>query len=217
MRVVTSWSGGKDSCLALHLAKEQGNYPMALLSVMDESGDYSRSNGVHKSVLEAQAKSLGLAIKFVNSSWSDYQDKLTNQLKELRQIYQIEGVVFGDIDTSDHREFNEQICQASGLNVVMPLWGLSRQQVIDDNRRLGIKSKICVVSNKYPIVNLLTKEFVDLDFVQLQDLGIDICGENGEFHTMVYDASLFKDSLNLDLFEIHDLPQVKLAEYRVLE
>lgn len=217
MNVAISWSGGKDSCLALHLARENADIPLVLLSMMDESGNYSRSNGVHKSVLEAQADALGLAIEFVSTSWDDYQAKLTYKLIELHKKLQIEGVVFGDIDTPLHREFNKHICLEANLVPVMPLWNLSRKQIIEYNKQLKIQSKVCVINKQYNCEDLLGQDFNDLDFSQLQDLDIDECGENGEFHTVVYDAPLFKYKLNLSLLETHDLSQVKLAEYRFLE
>lgn len=217
MKDTLSWSGGKDSCLALHLAKENADIPVILLSMMNESGNYSRSNGVHKSVLEAQAESLELVIEFVSTSWGDYQAKLTDKLKGLRKKLQIEGVVFGDIDTNVHREFNEHICREANLVPVMPLWNLSRKQVIEYNKQLKIQSKVCVINKHYNCEDLLGEDFNDLNFSKLQDLGMDECGENGEFHTVVYDAPLFKYKLNLSLLETHDLSQVKLAEYRFLE
>lgn len=165
MNVAISWSGGKDSCLALHLAKDNGDTPLVLLSMMDESGNYSRSNGVHESVLEAQAESLELVIEFVSTSWGDYQAKLTDKLKSLRKKFQIEGVVFGDIGTPLHREFNEHICREANLVPVMPLWNLSRKQIIEYNKQLKIHSKVCVIHKQYNCEDLLGQDFNDLDFI----------------------------------------------------
>lgn len=153
----------------------------------------------------------------MSTSWSDYQAKLTDKLKGLRKKFQIEGVVFGDIDTPLHREFNKHICLEANLVPVMPLWNLSRKQVIEYNKQLKIQSKVCVINKHYNCEDLLGEDFNDLNFSKLQDLGMDECGENGEFHTVVYDAQLFRYKLNLSLLETHDLSQVKLAEYRFLE
>ncbi|MBX9599240.1 MAG: adenosine nucleotide hydrolase [Burkholderiales bacterium] len=210
--IAFSWSGGKDSALALHLALASGLKPQVLLCMVDERG-YSRSNGVSTQILQQQALVLNLPLVLKESSWSNYESNLVEALTEIKHVYNVAQCAFGDIDIVAHRQFEELVCQQSGLSAYLPLWGKSRLEVKNEIIQLGIKSKLSVVSKKYAIDELLGAEYSELDFVCLELLGVDICGENGEFHTLVYDAPLFKQALNIEAGEIYDLEHVYLNRF----
>ena len=211
-KVAISWSGGKDSALALHLALASGLKPQVLLCMVDERG-YSRSNGVSRQILQQQALSLNLPIVLKESSWSNYESNLVDALIETKHTYGVTQCVFGDIDIIVHCQFEESVCQQSGLSAYLPLWGKSRLDVKNEIIRLGIKSKLSVVSKRYALDELLGAEYSELDFAGLEQLGVDICGENGEFHTLVYDAPLFKQALNIEAGEVYDLEHVLLCNF----
>jgi uncharacterized protein (TIGR00290 family) len=213
LKVAISWSGGKDCCLALHLASECGLTPSVLLCMMDDIRDYSRSNGVQKHILEMQAQSLNLPIYFVKSSWEQYQHNLVKALSELKNIYQISGCVFGDIATESHRLFEESVCKDAGVNAYLPLWGKSRSEVKNQIIGSGIRSKLSVINKKFKIEELIGCNYHEIDFSVLTDLGIDICGEYGEFHTVVYDAPLFEFSIKLTPHSKYDLGSVLLCNF----
>ena len=187
--------------------------PTVLLCMMDQYRDYSRSNGVRKQILEMQATSLQIPIYFVKSSWEQYENSLITAMSDLKTIYQIDGCVFGDIDTESHKLFEESICRQSGITAYLPLWGIARNDIKDKILYLGIKSKISVINKSFPIANLLGHDYCDIDFAALAKLGVDICGENGEFHTIVYDAPLFKAFIKLESQNIYNLDGVILNDF----
>lgn len=212
--IAISWSGGKDSVLALHLALASGFKPQILLCMVDERG-YSRSNGVSMQILQQQASALNLPLALKESSWNNYESNLVEALTEIKHAYNVTLCVFGDIDVVVHRQFEESVCQQSGLSAYLPLWGKSRLDVKNEVIRLQIKSKLSVVSKKYAIDELLGAEYSELDFACLEQLGVDVCGENGEFHTLVYDAPLFKQMLNIEAGEVYDLEHVLLCDFKI--
>lgn len=215
-RVAISWSGGKDSALALHLAVANGLKPQILLCIVDERG-YSRSNGVSSQILQQQALALNLPIILKESSWTNYESNLVETLIEIKHTYSVAQCVFGDIHIVAHRQFEESVCQQSGLSAGLPLWGKSRHEVKREIIRLGIKSKLSVVSKKYALDELLGAEYSKLDFARLEQLDVDICGENGEFHTLVYDAPLFSKALNIEADQVYDLEHVLLSDFKIKE
>lgn len=214
-KIVVSWSGGKDSALALHFAVAYGLKPQVLLCMVDERG-YSRSNGISTQILQQQALALNLPLVLKQSSWSSYEFNLIEALTEIKHAYNVTQCVFGDIDIVTHRQFEESICQQSGLSACLPLWDKSRLDVKNEIIRLGIKSKLSVVSRQYSLNELLGAEYGELDFANLEQIGVDICGENGEFHTLVYDAPLFRQPLNIIAGEVYDLGHVLLCDFKII-
>ncbi len=214
--VVISWSGGKDSCLALHVAKQQGINPVVLLCMIDERG-YSRSNGVNSQILKLQASALGLPIILQETTWGNYEQNIIHALTNLQQDYQVSQCVFGDIDITTHYEFDHKICHAAGLEAYLPLWGISRELIKDMILAYAIKSKLVVINKDYLLEDFLTKDYADLDFQQLRNLNVDVCGENGEFHTLVYDAPFFDSALNITPHQVYDLGKVLLRDFKPVQ
>lgn len=210
--VAVSWSGGKDSCLALHIAKELGFKPVVLLCMVDQRG-YSRSNGVNSQILKLQAQALQLPIVFQETTWVNYEQEIVTALTNLKHVYGVRQCVFGDIDVVAHREFEQKICHAAGIEAYLPLWGISRELIKDNILAHDIKSKLVVVSKDFPLAEYLAKDYASLDFEQLRKIGVDVCGENGEFHTLVYDAPLFNSPLKIIPGEIYDLGSVLLCDF----
>lgn len=212
--VAVSWSGGKDSCLALHMAVEHGLNPVVLLCMVDQRG-YSRSNGVNSQLLKLQAQALQLPIVFQETTWVNYEQDMICALTSLKRDYGIAQCVFGDIDIVAHREFEQNICHAAGIDAYLPLWGISRELVRDNILARDIKSKLVVVNKDFPLTECLAKDYASLDFEQLRKIGVDVCGENGEFHTLVYDAPLFNSPLKIIPGEIYDLGSVLLCDFQL--
>ena len=213
MKAVVAWSGGKDCCLALHLAKEQGIKIVALLSMLDETNNCSRSNGVAREILEAQAEQLGIPILYINTGWDNYRQNLLNGLMVLKEKYQIDRCIFGDMDNQAHKNFNDALCKDVDLKSIMPLWGKSRFEVYTLIRKHRIKAKLSVVRKNIGIDNLLGVDYTRLDIFELLEKQVDICGEKGEFHTLVYDAQAFNQPLKIAPKEMHELETVKMLNY----
>jgi diphthine-ammonia ligase len=196
MRVLSSWSGGKDSCFALMKAAEQGLKPSVLLNMMNENGKVSRSHGIPFLVLEQQAKQIGVPLVAVPASWNDYEKNYIAILHDIKKQYEIEGVVFGDIDLEQHREWEEKVCNAAELKAFLPLWQQDRIELVFQMIDAGIETMIVscnVEMGEEYLGKIVTKALA----LELQQKGIDACGENGEYHTLVLNCPLFKEKIIL--------------------
>lgn len=196
MSFLSSWSGGKDSCYAMHIVVSQGLKPSVLLNVLNEYGDRSRSHGIPKEILEAQAQSMGLPIHFFNSTWDEYEKRYIEHLKSLTSTYNLQSAVFGDIDIVSHRQWEEKVSEAANLQAILPLWKQSRKQLVIDMIDFGLEAVI-VSCNQVLGPDFLGRK-VDLTLIEdLEKLNVDVCGEQGEYHTLVINAPLFKEKLNV--------------------
>jgi diphthine-ammonia ligase len=194
---VCSWSGGKDSCFALMQAMQQGYTPKALLNVLNEEGKISRSHGIPSEILQMQASAAGLPIHLISSSWADYESKFTTALKTLQNQYNVSHAVFGDIDLQPHRDWEEKVCSNAGLTALLPLWQQDRKQLVLQMINSGIKT-IIVSCNETLGADFLGRT-IDINCVEdLEKAGVDVCGENGEFHTLVLDCPLFANGIDVN-------------------
>ena len=193
---VCSWSGGKDSCFAFMQAVMLGYTPGVLLNVLNEQGQISRSHGIPYPILKAQADAANIPLHCISSSWDEYEMHFTNALTHLKDKFHLTHAVFGDIDLQEHRDWEEKVCANSGLTPMLPLWKQNRKALVLTMLEAGIESIIVscneLMGEKYigrPITTGLVSE--------LEELGIDPCGENGEYHTLVVDCPLFSSALNV--------------------
>lgn len=197
-RGLCSWSGGKDSCFALIQAIREGYHPAVLLNVLNEEGEISRSHGIPASILKQQADAANLPIKMISSSWVEYQEKFTNALVALKEEYNITHAIFGDIDLQAHRDWEEMVCKKAGLTAVLPLWQQDRKALVIEMIDAGVHAMIVscngAMGEEY-LGQQVTKELVE----QLEKEGIDPCGENGEYHTLVTNCSLFSYPLDIQM------------------
>jgi diphthine-ammonia ligase len=184
MNVVCSWSGGKDSALALDLAVEAGARPQALLTMLGEDGRRSRSHGLARAVLEAQAGALGVPLVTGAASWAGYSD-----LAAVRA--DATACVFGDIDTDGHRSWCRRACHAAGLVAHHPLWRRPRRVLLDELLARGWRATVVTVRADVLDASMLGR-VLDHDLVdEFEAAGVDPCGEFGEYHTVVTDGPLF--------------------------
>lgn len=207
MNTICSWSGGKDSCFALMRATMQGYRLRVLLNVLNEQGKISRSHGLPASVLEAQAAALQTPIRLIASSWNDYEKNFISSLKELKENYNLTHAVFGDIDLQAHRDWEEKVCLESGLKAILPLWQEDRYALVMSMLNAGLKTMIVSCNEKmgpgFP------GRFLDENLInELQILDVDVCGENGEYHTVVVDCPMFNEPISLPASKV-----VKHGEY----
>jgi diphthine-ammonia ligase len=197
MNLICSWSGGKDSCFALMQMNQQ---PTVLLNALNENGEISRSHGLHTSVLQAQAKAMNVPIDFISATWADYTENFIQKLKQLTHKYQLTDAVFGDIDIEPHREWEEKVCQSSNLNCHLPLWQQDRKNLVFSMIEAGIVAMI-VSCNDHLGQDFLGKIINQKTIEELEVKGVDVCGENGEFHTVVLDCPLFARPIDVILGE----------------
>ena len=195
-----SWSGGKDSCYAAMQAIEQGYQLKALVNMMNENGIISRSHGLPFSVLQQQATAMNVPIIATPTSWNDYEMNFTATLSSIKEEFQVETMVFGDIDLQAHRDWEEMVCNKTGMKAVLPLWQKNRKQLVYEMMDSSIESMI-VSCNTAMGENFLGKIITEELIPQLEEINIDVCGENGEFHTVVINCPLFKHKISLPAFE----------------
>ncbi len=197
MKAFVSWSGGKESALSYYQAKKAGIDVSYLLNMISEDGRHSRSHRIPSSLLRMQAKAIGIPIVQCSTSWKDYEEKFKKRIVMLKKEG-IEMGFFGDIDIQKHRDWVENVCKDLGIRAILPLWKEEREKLINDFIKEGFKAIVVVTQ-----ANLLGKEWlerkIDYEFVkELKALGnIDICGEKGEYHTLVFDGPIFKKPIEM--------------------
>jgi uncharacterized protein (TIGR00290 family) len=185
-----SFSGGKDSCLASWRARQAGLDVRAAINVLEETGERNRSHGVSRDLLEAQARALDLELLAPRASWRDYEDRFVATLEELK-ARGFEVAVFGDIDLQAHRDWEEKVCARAGLECHLPLWHEPRIELAREVLRLGFRAIVVCVDSRY-LDDRFCGRLYDEAFIADLPAGIDACGENGEFHTFVYDGPGFR-------------------------
>jgi uncharacterized protein (TIGR00290 family) len=202
MRAAWSSSGGKDSLLALWYARQRGVDVVSMLTMFDETGQRSRSHGISIPMMQAQARSLGLALKTPSASWKNYEAVFVDALKTFKRTGH-EAVVFGDIDLQPHRDWEEKVCAQAELKALLPLWHRDRGELARETLALGFKSIVVCVDHRY-LGREFAGRFYDEAFLADLPANVDACGENGEFHTFVYDGPMFANPLAVTVDEIED-------------
>lgn len=197
MNLLCSWSGGKDSCFAL---MQMAKMPSVLLNVLNEGGQISRSHGLSKEVLLAQASTMGVPIQFFATTWDEYTQKYIQNLQVLTQTYSLSDAVFGDIDIEVHRQWEQNVCDAANLNCHLPLWQHDRKNLVLSMIDTGLVA-VVVSCNDALGQDFLGKIINTETIKQLEAKGVDVCGENGEYHTLVIDCLLFSKPLDIVLGE----------------
>jgi len=203
-RVLVSWSGGKDSAMALWEILKGQHYEVAAL-VTTVTSDYERISihGVRRALLKEQANSLGMVLEEVlipkQATNAQYESSMGAVLSKYH-ARGVSSVVFGDIFLEDLRSYREETLGHLGLQAMFPIWKVETVELAHRFMDAGFKAITTCVDT-----NVLGKEFVgrkyDQDFLQELPNGVDACGENGEFHTFVYDGPIFKEPIRLSLGE----------------
>lgn len=192
MKVMISWSGGKDSCLACYEALQDG-FDVSYLLNMAVDG---RSHGLDRGLIEAQSQAMGISLVQRVVSWSTYEDEFKKVVRELKEKG-VEGGIFGDIDLQEHRDWVENTCAEVGIKAFLPLWKRERGELIDEFISAGFEAVVvCVradVLDRRWLGRRIDKKFVR----ELSKENVDLCGEAGEYHTFVVDGPIFKKRIKI--------------------
>lgn len=200
-KFVASYSGGKDSSLALYHALQSGE-ALVLIVMLEEQGLKSRSHAMSLEVIDAQAELIGLPILKASATWNDYEQQFLSLLSQAKQLG-AETLVTGDIDLIQHAQWNQSVCDRSGLSLVMPLWQKPRLGIVSEFIELGFVSMIVTINLNLGMQVEDLGKILNFEFVkELIARGIDPCGEAGEFHTTLIDGPIFKAPLLLDKGDI---------------
>ena len=200
---VASWSGGKDSAMAYYRAIQSGMTPKRLLTMFQEDEEVSKSHALPLKVVQAQAARLDVPLMIRGAGWDDYEAKFIDAMDECREDGITHGV-FGDIDLEGHLEWVQKTCAKSGIVPIHPLWQEPRRSILEELLAVGFEAVIVVVNtNMMPaeyVGRIFTRQLMD----ELESLGIDSCGENGEFHTIVIDGPIFSSRVPVTFGEVRE-------------
>ena len=211
MKFIMSYSCGKDSTLALHHMTAQGNEPVALLTMVNQDADPSFFHGADYSMLRAYSDALGIPLLPVPTAGETYHLAMERSLKEAAALG-AEAACFGDIDIERNRAWCEARCQSAGLKAVFPLWHRDRGGNVRQLVALGYQCLIKSINNTLLPKSLLGR-IIDADVIAImRECGIDICGENGEYHALVMNGPVFRRPLAYQTGEILDF-----GDYSVIE
>jgi diphthine-ammonia ligase len=191
-----SWSGGKDSAYAFYNRLCQGWRPGPLITMLTEDGERSRSHGIHKSVLEAQAQRIGAPLVVRATTWSDYEDAFIDALREAFALG-ANDCAFGDIDFEENRAWEERVCTSAGMTAHIPLWKVDREDYVARVVADGFRCKLIAIKQGVLPKELLGRE-LDRSLVdELKSYGVDLAGEAGEYHTLLVASPIFDSSVDL--------------------
>ena len=186
-----SWSGGKDSCLAYWKAIGGGFKVNHLLNFIHADSTKSMSHGLDSKLIALQAEAMGLPILQQKVTWDTYEAGFKNALEMLKPEG-VKGLVTGDIYLQEHKDWIDRVCGEVGVIALLPLWGMNSDALLMEFIEAGFKAVIVSVKAKFMGKEWLGKQ-LDKDIAsELNRLGVDVCGEAGEFHTFVYDGPSFK-------------------------
>ncbi len=194
----TSWSGGKDCCLACYRAIASGLQVRYLLNMITEDGQRSRSHGLAAKWLQMQAHAIGIPLLQRQTTSAGYESEFESTLLALKS----EGItvgVFGDIDFNEHRQWIDRVCrEGGGISPYLPLWGESQNKILQEFIGLGFEA--VVVATRADLLGeewlgrKLNSDFL-ADLAKLEN--ITPCGEVGEYHTLVINGPVFQKRMDI--------------------
>ncbi|WP_207635162.1 adenine nucleotide alpha hydrolase [Thermaerobacter marianensis] len=192
--VALSWSGGKDSTLALaRLAADPTVRVEGLLATFNERNGRISMHGVRRELIEAQARALGLPLWAVPlpdpCSNTEYEDRMARAVAALA-ARGIDAVAFGDLFLADVRAYREAQMARAGMTVLFPLWGEDTRDVAERAVAEGVRAVVVCIDPRHLGPEWLGRAY-DRRFLADLPPGVDPCGERGEFHTFVYDGPGF--------------------------
>lgn len=201
--IILSWSGGKDSSMALYELLRQGDYDVTLLTTVTDAYGRISMHGVREAFLEEQAQALGCRLEKVyitpGGSNAEYEEKMAEVMGRYKQLG-VSKAAFGDLFLEDIREYREKNLEQLGMTAIFPLWGRETKELADTFIDLGFQAVITCVDTRVLDADLAGRLF-DREFLANIPGDIDPCGENGEFHSFVFAGPIFKQTIDFSIGE----------------
>ena len=203
MKVIASWSGGKDGCFACHKALAQGYEVSYLVNFISREFRKVSFHGTRARLISQQAKAIGIPLVqyTVPPDMTLYEQIFKKAVSSLKRKG-VEGMVFGDIYLQEHKDWVERVCGELGIIPIEPLWGMATERVLNDF--IGANFEAVVVTVKGSIFDrewlgrrIDNSFLVDIKHLA-QEKELDICGEQGEYHTLVVDGPLFRKRVQVE-------------------
>ncbi|MCM3091605.1 MULTISPECIES: Dph6-related ATP pyrophosphatase [unclassified Cytobacillus] len=214
-KVVLSWSGGKDSCMALDVLIKQGYEVACLLTTVPKEIGRTFGHGEKQELIQLQAKCLSIPAEFIYCTFENYSERFVSDLRKIKDTYGITGIAYGDLYLDGHREWGEKTAAEAGLDAIYPLWMEEKDSLkaLRAFAESGYKAKVIRVREDVLDNSWLGKE-LDHDFLsKIEAEPVCPMGESGEYHTFVYDGPLFSKSIQLVLPEVIQLETTKKLEF----
>ncbi|GGA73266.1 hypothetical protein GCM10008015_12340 [Flavobacterium palustre] len=204
-KALFNWSSGKDSALALCKILQNPEFEInCLLTSVNQQYQRISMHGVRVELLEQQAQSIGIPLEIMQipemPTMEAYENVMQQTLEKLKQRG-ITHSVFGDIFLEDLRKYREDKLASMGFEGIFPIWKIPTKELIQEFIALGFKTIVVCVNERY-----LDKSFVgrviDQQFIDDLPDNVDVCGENGEFHTFSFDGPIFKKPIDFEIGEV---------------
>ncbi len=199
-RVLLSWSSGKDCAWSLHLLRQQPDVEVvALVTTFNEAANRVAMHAVRRELVDAQAERTGLPLWAVQLPWPCSNDDYEIRMRAVCDRAVAEGinaVAFGDLFLEDVREYRVRQMEGTGLELLFPAWGIPTAGLAREMIAAGVRAKITCVDPRKLAASFAGRDF-DQSFIDELPDGIDPCGENGEFHSFVYDAPVFTSPIDV--------------------
>jgi len=204
-KTLMSWSSGKDSAWALHKLQRNPEIDLVgLFCTVNKEFDRVAMHGVRVELLKKQAKSIGLPLEIIEIPYpcsnAEYE-KIMSQFVERAKIDNIEYFAFGDLFLEDVRNYREEKLKGSGIKPIFPIWGIPTDKLSREMISSGLRTVITCVNPKQIPKEFVGREF-DESFLDSLPETIDPCGENGEFHSFVFDGPMFKEPIEIFMGDI---------------
>jgi diphthine-ammonia ligase len=215
---ISSWSGGKDSCFACYLALGEGYEISHLVNFVSQEFHRVSFHGTEARLIQLQSQAIGIPLLQKETTWNGYEQEFKKAVRSLLPNG-IKGMVFGDIFLDEHKDWVERVCGDLEIEAIEPLWNKKTEKVLTDFIDAGFEA--IIVSAKAELIDEdWIGQRVDRNFLEyLKAKNIDLCGENGEYHTLVVNGPLFKRrieiiearTINRDNHWLLDTPKYRLA------
>ena len=204
-KALFNWSSGKDSALALYKILQNPEFEInCLLTSVNQQFQRISMHGVRVELLKQQAESIGISLEIMQIPEMPTMEVYENVMQQTLEKLKKKGIthsVFGDIFLEDLRQYREDKLAIMGFEGVFPIWKIPTQDLIQEFIALGFKTIVVCVNERY-----LDKSFVgrviDQQFIDDLPENVDVCGENGEFHTFSFDGPIFQKPINFEIGEV---------------
>jgi diphthine-ammonia ligase len=209
-----SWSSGKDSCLALYEAlKEKKKVNFLLNFAID-----GKVHGINREIIETQAEAIGIPLVQKITTWENYEKNFDEEVLKLKEKG-ITGIIAGDIDLEEHLEWIKRKSKELCIDYYEPLWKRKREEILNEFVSEGFQAVVvcCIEKAKFLIGKEINKFTIE-DFIKdTKENGIDSCGENGEFHTLVIDGPIFNKRLEIIESYEKEINEVRYGKKFILD
>jgi len=196
MSYISSWSGGKDSCFACYKAIREGYNVSHLLNFISKEYKRVSFHGTEAKLIQLQAKAIGTPLLQKETTWNGYEQEFKDAVKSLMPNG-VKGIVFGDIYLQEHKDWVERVCGELGIEAIEPLWGQDPERILLEFIDAGFEATVVSAKSELFDDKWIGRK-VDRELLShLKDNNIDLCGENGEYHTFVAGGPMFNKKINI--------------------